>query len=108
MLALSAIDREFESRSSQTKDYKIVICCFSTKYTRSTSRDWLARNRDNMSNEATFLPEDCCFSELTLLNLHEYLSGRKWTPPSHQLQIVLAMIDKAEKIALTHLLKLRF
>ena len=30
MLALSAIDRGFEPRSGQTKDYKIDICCFSS------------------------------------------------------------------------------
>ena len=29
MLALSVVDRGFESRSSQTKDYEIGICCFS-------------------------------------------------------------------------------
>ena len=31
MLAKSAIDRGFEPRSGQTKDYKIGICCFSAK-----------------------------------------------------------------------------
>ena len=35
MLTLSVVDRGFEPRSSQTKvkDYKIGICCFSTKHT---------------------------------------------------------------------------
>ena len=28
VLALSAVDRGFESQSDQTKDYKIGICCF--------------------------------------------------------------------------------
>jgi hypothetical protein len=31
VLTSSAVDRGFESRSSQTKDYKIGICCFSAK-----------------------------------------------------------------------------
>ena len=31
LLALSAVDRGFESCSGQTKDYKIGICCFSAK-----------------------------------------------------------------------------
>ena len=31
VLASSAVDRGFESRSGQIKDYKIGICCFSTK-----------------------------------------------------------------------------
>jgi hypothetical protein len=32
VLASSAVDREFESRSGQIKDYIIGICCFSAKY----------------------------------------------------------------------------
>jgi len=37
--------------SSQTKDYKIDICCFSVKHPalRRKSKDWLARNQDNVS-----------------------------------------------------------
>ena len=51
MLASSAVDRGFEHRSGQTKDYKIGICCFSSKHVtlRSKSRDWLARNQNNVS-----------------------------------------------------------
>ena len=51
VLALSAVDCGFEPRSGQTKDYKIGICCFSTKHTalRSKSKDWLARNQNNVS-----------------------------------------------------------
>jgi hypothetical protein len=30
-LASSAVDRGFEPRSGQTKDYKIVFCCLSAK-----------------------------------------------------------------------------
>jgi hypothetical protein len=32
VLASSAVDRGFESRSGQIKNYKIGICCFSTKH----------------------------------------------------------------------------
>ena len=51
VLASNAVDREFEQLSSQTKDYKIGICCFSAKYTalRRKSKDWLARNQNNVS-----------------------------------------------------------
>ena len=37
--------------SGQTKDYKIGICCFSAKHVawRRESKDWLARNQDNVS-----------------------------------------------------------
>jgi hypothetical protein len=33
MFTSSAVDRGFEPRSGQTKDYKIGICCFSAKHT---------------------------------------------------------------------------
>ena len=51
VLALSAVDHGFESRSGQTKDYEIGICCFSAKHTaiRRKNKDWLARNQDNVS-----------------------------------------------------------
>ena len=51
MLASSGVDRGFESRSGQTEDYKIGICCFSTKHAalRRKSKDWLAQNQDNVS-----------------------------------------------------------
>jgi hypothetical protein len=45
VLASSAVDRGFELRSGQTKDYKIGISCFSAKHAalRRKSKDWLAR-----------------------------------------------------------------
>ena len=51
MLTSSAIDRGFELRSGPTKDYDIGICCFSAKHaaSRRKSKDWLARNLDNVS-----------------------------------------------------------
>ena len=51
VIASSAVDRGFESRSGQTKDCKIGICCFSAKHTalRSKSKDWLAQNQNNVS-----------------------------------------------------------
>ena len=51
ILASSVVDRGFEPRSGQTKDYKVVICCFSTKHAalRSKSKDWLARYQNNVS-----------------------------------------------------------
>ena len=47
----SAVDRGFEPRSGQTKDYKSGICCFSAKHAtlRRKSKDWLAWNQDNLS-----------------------------------------------------------
>ena len=51
-LASSAVvDRGIDPRSCQTKDYKIDICCFSARYAalRRKSKDWLARNHNNVS-----------------------------------------------------------
>jgi hypothetical protein len=33
VLASSAVDRGFDPRSGQTKNYKVDICCFSVKHT---------------------------------------------------------------------------
>jgi hypothetical protein len=51
MLASSAVDRGFEPRSGQTKDYEIGICCFSAKQPvlRRKSKDWSAQNQNNVS-----------------------------------------------------------
>ena len=46
VLPSSVIDRGFEPRSGQIKDFKIGICCFSAKHAalRRKSKDWLAQN----------------------------------------------------------------
>ena len=51
VLASIAVDRRFKPRSGQTKDYKIGICYFSAKHAalKSKSKDWLARNQNNVS-----------------------------------------------------------
>ena len=51
VLTSSEVDREFEPRLGQTKDYEIGICCFSSKHAalRRKSKHWLARNQDNVS-----------------------------------------------------------
>ena len=51
VLFSSAVDRGFEPRSGQTKNYKIGICCLSTKHAalRRKSKDWLPRNQANVS-----------------------------------------------------------
>jgi hypothetical protein len=49
--ASSVVDREFETRLGQAKDYKLGICCFSAKHAalRRKSKNWLALNQDNVS-----------------------------------------------------------
>jgi hypothetical protein len=51
VLASSVVDHGFETRSGQTNDYAITMCWFSAKQAalRRKIKDWLARNRDNMS-----------------------------------------------------------
>ena len=51
VLALSAVVRGFEPRSGLSKDCKIGICYFSSKHAalRRKSKDWLAQNRNNVS-----------------------------------------------------------
>ena len=51
VLASRAIDHGFEPGSGQTKDYETGISCFSAKHAalRRNSKDWLARNQDNVS-----------------------------------------------------------
>ena len=50
VLASSVVHRGFEPQSCKTKDCKIGTCCFSAKHTalRRKSKDWLARNQDNV------------------------------------------------------------
>ena len=68
MLISSAEDRGIDPRSGQTKDFKIGICCFSAKHAalRSKSKDWLARNQDNVSEWSNMFHADCCFIEQAL------------------------------------------
>ena len=51
VVASSAIDRGFDPQSGQAKDYTIDICCFFAKHAtlRRKSKDWLARNQNNLS-----------------------------------------------------------
>ena len=54
VLASSAVDRGFEPRSDQTKDYKTGSCCFSANHAalRRKCKDWLALKQDNVSEWA--------------------------------------------------------
>ena len=67
VVASSEVNREFKSRSAQTQDYEIGICCFSAKHAalRRKSKDWLARNL-NVSEWSDMSTQDCCFSDLAL------------------------------------------
>ena len=47
----SVVDPVLAPISGQTKNYKIDICCFSANHAafRRKSKEWLARNQDNVS-----------------------------------------------------------
>ena len=62
VLASSAVDRGFEPRSGQTKDYQIGMCCFSAMHVKT---DWLGI-RIMCPSGATYLPANCCFRKLAL------------------------------------------
>ena len=51
VLASNVIDHRFKSRSEQTKNYEIGICCLSDKDTSlmSKGKGWCDRNLDNIS-----------------------------------------------------------
>ena len=52
VIASSVVDRGFESRWGQAKDYEIGVCCFSAKHTaalRRKGKDLYARNQDDIS-----------------------------------------------------------
>jgi hypothetical protein len=49
MVASSVVDRGSEPRSGQTEDCKVSICCFSAKHAALRRKNWLVRNRDNVS-----------------------------------------------------------
>ena len=68
VLASSVVDRGFEPRSCQTKDYKIGIFCLSAKHAalrRKSKTGWLGIGI-MFPNGVTCLSADLCFSELAL------------------------------------------
>ena len=77
VLASSAVERGFELRSGQAKDYAIGICCFSTKHTavRRRSKDRLARNQNNMSE----------WSDMSVRGLLFQRVGLEQSGPHHHL-----------------------
>jgi hypothetical protein len=71
VLVSSALDRGFEPRSGQTKDYKISMCFFSAKHAalRKKSKDWLVRNRDNVSEWGDMSIRGLLFQRASTINI---------------------------------------
>jgi hypothetical protein len=70
VLVSSVVDHVFEPRADKTKDYAIGICCFSTKHAslRRKSKDWLARNQDNMSEWSDMSIRELLFQRASNIN----------------------------------------
>ena len=69
VLASSAVDHGFKTLSGQTKDYTIGICCYSAKHAslRRKSKDWLARNQNNVSEWCDM--STCVFQRASTINI---------------------------------------
>ena len=87
VLASSAVDRGYESRSGQTKDYEMGMCCFSVKHAalRRKRKDWWLGIRIMFPSEATCPSAECCFSELALLKSNSacWSSTKRSSSSSH-------------------------
>jgi hypothetical protein len=71
VLVSSALDRGFQPRSGQTKDYKISMCFISAKHAalRKKSKDWLVRNRDNVSEWGDMSIRGLLFQRASTINI---------------------------------------
>ena len=72
VIVSSLVDRVFEPRSGQTKDYEIdICCCFSTNHAafRRKSKDWLARNQDNVSSWCNMSIRGLLFQWVTTIKM---------------------------------------
>ena len=97
VLASSVVDYVFDPRSGQTKDYKIGICCFSTKHA-------VLRRKSNgirimCLSGATCLSTDCCFSEQALLKSNSaFWSSTTQISSSSHCKLTCSCHDIAEKL----------
>ena len=67
MVSVLAASQGFEPRSGRTKDYEIVICCFSAKHVeRERAKTGWFGIRIMCQSGVTCLSMGCCFSELAL------------------------------------------
>ena len=101
VLTSSLVDYVFDPRSSQTKDYKIGICCFSTKHA-------VLRRKSNgirimCLSGATCLSADCCFSEQHYKNPNSaFWSSTTQTSSSSHCKLTCSRHDIAEKLLNWH------
>jgi hypothetical protein len=67
VLALCAVDCEFEPNQS----YEIGICCFSAEHAalRRKSKDWLARNQNNVSELSDMSTHELLFHKASTIRI---------------------------------------
>jgi hypothetical protein len=97
VLASSVVHRGFEPQSCKTKDCKIGTCCFSAKHTalRRKSKDWLARNQNNVSAWSDMSTLGLLFKWASTIQNPTQRVGLVQSGPYHHLienELVLAMI----------------
>ena len=87
VLSSSAVGCEFDPRSSQSKDYKIDICCFSAKHAplRRKSKDWLARNQNNVSEWSNMSTRGQLFQRASTIKNPSKRVGPVQSGPYHHL-----------------------
>ena len=101
MPASSAIDPGFRSRSGQTKDYKIGMRCFSANHAalRRKSKDWSARNQNNVSEWSDMYTHRLLFHGATLCKSNSACwSSTEWTSSSSHWKLTFSRHNIAEKL----------
>ena len=83
---VSAVDHGFEPRSGQTKDYKLVCVAspLSTQHSGKRATTGWPGIRIMFPSGVTYLPADCCLSELALQNPTQHV-GLEQSGPYHHL-----------------------
>ena len=71
ILSSSWVDRGFKCQSGQSKDYKIGICCFSTKHPalRNKSKYWLGENQDHVLLWSDMYTRELLFQSTSTINI---------------------------------------
>ena len=87
VFAASVVDRGFEPRSDQTKDYDSGIFCFSAKHTalRSKSKDWLARNQNNVYEWSDMSTRGLLFQWASTMQIQLSVFGLEQSGPHYHL-----------------------
>ena len=88
VLAASAVDRRFEPRSGQTKDYTIGMCCLSAKHAalRRKSKDWSPRNQNNVSKWSDMSTRGLLFQSASTIKIQLSVGLEQSGPHLHLIE----------------------